>query len=191
MLTQQALTAEQHVAVEKRIGQRVVRVVRRAGALVDVLSDEIQFQVAADFRAGPTTANAVQNDFLGGVQRRNNTAVLLRQLQAAGLHVEGANRLEQRRFEFQVLPQFAEQPRQRLLHRLVGKQHLPQHRQQAVPGSACHQQHRLVPEVQHLTAALIDADHGVDRENQRAVGNRAIALAQRAEHGQAEAGQRQ
>ncbi|MNQ68952.1 hypothetical protein D3C85_835250 [compost metagenome] len=127
LLAQQALTAEQHVAVEERIGQGVVRVVRRAGALVDVLSEEVQFQVTADFRTRPTVADPVQDDFLGGVQCRDHATVLLRQFQSACFHVHLPDRLEQRRFQLQVKPKLPEQPRQALLHRLIGKQRLPQH----------------------------------------------------------------
>ena len=186
LLAQQALAAEQHVAVEERVGQGVVRVVRGTGALVDVLGEEVQLQVAADFRAWATVADPVQDDFLGGVQCGHHAAVLLGQFQAACFHVHLPDRLEQRRFQLQVKTQFTEQPRQALLHRLVGKQRLPQHREQAVPGRAGHQQHRFVPEIGDRTAALVHADHGVDRQDQRRRGNRAIAFAQGAEHGQAE-----
>jgi hypothetical protein len=81
LLAQQALAAEQHVAVEERLGQRVVRVVRGAGAFVDVLGEEVQLQVAADFRARPAVADPVQDDFLGGVQRGHHATVLLGQFQ--------------------------------------------------------------------------------------------------------------
>ncbi|MCY1417911.1 hypothetical protein D9M71_334570 [compost metagenome] len=189
LLAQQALAAEQHVAVEEGVGQGVVRVVRRTGTLVDVLGEEVQFEVAADFRPRAPVADPVQDDLLGGVQCRHHAAVLLGQLQAPRLHVHLPDRLEQRGFELQVKAQLAKQPRQALLHRLIGKQRLPQHRQQAVPGSTGHQQHRLVPDVGDRTATLVHADHGVDRKDQRRRGNRAIALAEGAEHGQAECGQ--
>ena len=191
LLAQQALAAEQHVAVEERLGQRVVRVVRRAGAFVNVLREEIQLQIAADFRAGSTVADPVQDDFLGRVQGGDHAAILLRQFEAAGFDVHLPDRLEQRGFQLQVQAQFTEQPRQTLLHRLIGKQCLPQHREQAVPRRASDQQHRLMPEVSDRAAALIDADHRVHRQNQRRRGDRAVTLAQRTEHGQAETGQRQ
>ncbi len=95
LLTQQTLTAEQHVAVEKRLGECVVGVMRRAGALVDVLCKEVQFQVAADFRSRPPVADPVQNDFLGGVQGRHHASVLLGQFQASRFHVHLPDRLEQ------------------------------------------------------------------------------------------------
>src|SRR3546814_7346018 len=53
LLAQQALAAEQHVAVEERVGQCVIGIVRGAGALVDILGEEVQLQVAADFRTRP------------------------------------------------------------------------------------------------------------------------------------------
>ncbi|MNK93077.1 hypothetical protein D3C87_1132220 [compost metagenome] len=191
LLAQQALAAEQHVAVEERFGQCVVRIVRRTRAFVDVLSEEVQFQVTADFRSGAAIADAVQDDFLGTVQRRHHATVLLGQFQPPGFDVHLPDRLEQRRFQLQVKAQLTEQARQTLLHRLVGKQRLPQHREQAVPRGTGDQQHRFVPEIGDRTAALINADHRVYRQNQRRRGNRAIALAERPEHGQAETGQRQ
>ena len=47
-----------------------------------------------------------------------------------------------------------------------------------------------MPEVSHRAAALVNADHGVDREDQRRRSNRPVAFAEGAEHGQAKAGQR-
>ncbi len=133
----------------------------------------------------------MQDDFLRRIQRGHHPAVLLGQLQAARFHVQLADRLEQRRFELEVMPQLAKQPRQALLHRLVGKQRLPQHRQRAVPGGAGHQQQRFMPEIRDGATALVHADHGVDRQDQGGRRNRAITLAQGAEHGQAEARQGQ
>ncbi|MNG22981.1 hypothetical protein D3C84_1075330 [compost metagenome] len=95
MLAQQALTAEQHVTVEERVGQGVVRVVRRTGALVDVLGEEVQLQVTADLRARPTVADPVQNDLLGCVEGRHHATVLLRQLQSPCFHVHLPDWLEQ------------------------------------------------------------------------------------------------
>ncbi|MNQ68953.1 hypothetical protein D3C85_835260 [compost metagenome] len=46
-----------------------------------------------------------------------------------------------------------------------------------------------MPEIGDRTAALVHADHGVDRQDQRRRSNRAIALAKGAEHGQAERGE--
>ncbi|MNY49728.1 hypothetical protein D3C86_1851810 [compost metagenome] len=48
-----------------------------------------------------------------------------------------------------------------------------------------------MPEVGHRSAALVDTDHGVDRQDQRRRSNRTIAFAQGAQHGQAETGQRE
>jgi hypothetical protein len=111
------------------------------------------------------------------------------QLQATCLHVHLPDRLEQGGFQLQVKAQLAEQSRQALLHWLIGKQRLPQHRQHAVPGRAGHQQQRLVPEIGDRTTALVHADHGVHRQDQRRRGNRAIAFAQGTEHGQAKRGE--
>ena len=166
MLAQQTLAAEHHITVEEGIGQGVVRVVRRAGTFVDVLREEIQLEVAAEFGAWPSIADPVQDDFLGGVQRRHHPAVLPGQFQPARFHVQFADRLEQRRLDLQVQPQFPEQPGQALLHRLIGKQRLPQHRQYPVPGGTGHQQQGFMPEVGDFAAALIHADHGVHGQNQ-------------------------
>ena len=65
---QQALAAKQHIAVEEGFGQFVVRVVRRAGAFVNVLGEEVQLQVAIDLGAGAAIADPMQNDLLGGVE---------------------------------------------------------------------------------------------------------------------------
>ncbi|MCY1417103.1 hypothetical protein D9M71_326230 [compost metagenome] len=189
LLAQQALAAEHHVAVEKRLGQRVVRVVRGTDPFMDVLGQEVQLEVAADLGVRLAVAHPVQDDFLGCVERRHHLAVLLGQLQAPGLDVEGADRFEQAGLELEVAAQLEEQLGQALLHRLVGKQRLPQHRQQAVPGCTGHQQHRLMPEIGDRATALVDADHGVDRQNQGRRGNRPITFAQGAEHRQAEGGQ--
>ncbi|MNF71235.1 hypothetical protein D3C76_427690 [compost metagenome] len=156
---------------------------------MDVLGEEIQLEVAAELGARAAIADPVQNDLLGGIERSNHTAILLGQFQAPGFDIELADRLEQLGLELEVIAQLAVQGGQALLHRLVGKQHLPQHRQRAIPGCAGHQQDGLVPEITDFTAALVHADHGVDRQNQGGRGDGTIALAQSAEHGQAEAGQ--
>ncbi|MNG18518.1 hypothetical protein D3C84_1025920 [compost metagenome] len=70
----------------------------------------------------------MQDDLLGCVERCHHLAVLLGQLQAPGLDVEGADGLEQAGLELEVAAQFEEQLGQALLHRLVGEQRLPQHR---------------------------------------------------------------
>ncbi|MNJ33158.1 hypothetical protein D3C77_278370 [compost metagenome] len=158
---------------------------------MDVLGQEVQLQVAADLGARAAVADPVQDDLLGGVECGHDPTVLLGQLQAPGLDVQLADRFEQRGLELEVAPQLAKQPRQALLHRLVGEQRLPQHRQQSVPGGAGHQQQRLVPEIGDFATTLVDADHGVDRENQRGRGDRAIAFTQCAEHGQGKTGQGQ
>ncbi len=108
----------------------------------------------------------MQDDFLGRVERRHYLAVLLGQLQAPGFDVEGADGFEQAGLELEVAAQLEEQLGQALLHRLVGKQRLPQHRQQPVPGCTRHQQQWFVPEVGDLAAALVHADHGVHRSDQ-------------------------
>ncbi|MCY1212614.1 hypothetical protein D9M72_243520 [compost metagenome] len=128
LLAQQALAAEQHIAVEEGFGQFVVGVVGRTGAFVDVLGQEIELEVAAHLGAGPAIADPVQDDFLGRIQRRHHLAVLPCQFQASRFHVELAHRLQQRGLQFEVLPQFQEQPGQALLHRLVGEERLPEHR---------------------------------------------------------------
>ena len=158
---------------------------------MDVLGQEIQLEVAADLGVGLAVADPVQDDFLGGVERGHHLAVLLGQLQARGLDVKGAHRFEQAGLELEVAAQLVEQLGQALLHRLVGEQRLPQHRQRTVPGRTSHQQQGFVPEVADLAAALVHTDHGVHRQDQRRRGNRAIALAQGAEHGQAEGRQGQ
>lgn len=190
LLVEQALAAEQHVAVEERLGQPVVRVVRGTGALVDVLGDEIELQVAAHLGARPTMAEAVENGLLGLVQRHHHLAVLPCQGEALALHVELAQRFEQARLDPQVFAQLEIQAGKTLLHRLVGEQRVPQHREQPVPGRPGHQQQRFVPDIGDLAAALVHADHGVDREDQGRRGDRRIALAEGAEEDHAERRQR-
>ncbi|MNZ54296.1 hypothetical protein D3C78_721940 [compost metagenome] len=158
---------------------------------MDILSEKVQLQVTADLRARPAIADPVQDDFLGRIERGHHAAILLRQFQAPGFHIQLTDRFEQGGLEFQIASQFTEQARQALLHRLVGEQCLPEHREQPVPGGTRYQQQRFVPEVADLTAALVHADHGVDRENQRGRGDGAVAFAQRAEHGQGKTGQGQ
>ncbi|MCY1449235.1 hypothetical protein D9M71_659610 [compost metagenome] len=62
--------------------------VRGAGALVDVLGDEVQLQVAADLRPRPTVAEAREDGFLGLVERHHQLAVLPRQGQALAFDVK-------------------------------------------------------------------------------------------------------
>ncbi|MNC26897.1 hypothetical protein D3C75_750480 [compost metagenome] len=166
LLAQQALAAEHHVAVEKSLGQGVVGIVRGTDPFMDVLGQEVQLEVAADLGVRLAVAHPVQDDFLGRVERRHHFAVLLGQLQAPGFDVKGADGFEQAGLELEVAAQLEEQFGQALLYRLVGKQRLPQHRQQPVPGRTCHQQQRFVPEVGDLAAALVHADHGVHRGDQ-------------------------
>ncbi|MNN29212.1 hypothetical protein D3C81_1428060 [compost metagenome] len=135
-------------------------------------------------------AEAREDGFLGPVERHHQLAVLPRQGQALAFDVELAQRFEQRRLDLQVVAQFEEQPRQALLHRLVGEQRIPQHRQQSVPGRAGHQQQRLAPQFAGR-AALVDADHGVDRQDQGGRGDRRIAFAEGAEQLHGEGRQRQ
>ena len=190
LLVEQALAAEQHVAVEERLGQPVVRVVRGTGALVDVLGDEIELQVAAHLGARPAMAETVENGLLGLVQRHHHLAVLPCQGEALALHVELAQRFEQARLDPQVFAQLEIQAGKTLLHRLVGEQRVPQYREQPVPGRPGHQQQRFVPDIGDLAAALVHADHGVDREDQGRRGDRRIALAEGAEEDHAERRQR-
>lgn len=177
--------------MEKRLGQCVVGVVRGTDTLVDILGQEVQLEVAAYLRVWLAVAHPVQDDLLGCVQRGHHLAVLLGQFQAPCLDVERADRFKQAGLELQVAAQLEEQSGQALLYRLVGKQRLPQHRQQPVPGRTCHQQQRFVPEVGDLAAALVHADHGVDRSDQGGRSDGAVALAQRPEHGQAKGSQGQ
>ncbi|MCY1427390.1 hypothetical protein D9M71_432360 [compost metagenome] len=177
--------------MEERLGQPVVRVVRGTGALVDVLGDEVELEVAADLRPRPAVAEAGEDGLLGLVERHHQPAVLPRQGQAPAFHVELAQRFEQGRLDLQVFAQLEEQPRQALLHRLVGEGRVPQHRQQAVPGGAGEQQQGLAPEVAGGAAALVDADHGVDRQDQGGRGDRRIAFAEGAEQLHGEGRQRQ
>ena len=190
MEAQQALAAKQHIAVKERFGQFVVRVMRGTGAFVNILGEEVQLQITADFRSRPAIADPVQDDFLGRIQRCHHPTVLFGQGQAAFFHIQLTQRFEQRGLEREVLAQLAKQPRQAVLHRLVGEQRIPQHRQQSIPGRACHQQQRLLPEARRA-AALLHADHAVHRENQRGRAEGGVAFAQCAEHGQGKARQRQ
>ena len=186
LLAQQALAAEHHIAVEERFGQCVVGIVRGTDPLMDVLSQKVQLQITADLGVRLAVANPVQDDFLGCVQRRHYFAILLGQFQAAGFRVQVADRLEQVGLELEVAAKLHEQLCQALLHRLVGEQRLPQDREQPIPRRTGHQQQRFVPEIADLPAALVHADHGVHREDQRRRGDGAVAFAQGTEHGQGE-----
>ena len=95
LLAQQALAAEHHIAVKEGVGQSVVRVVRRTGALVDILGEEIQLQVSAEFGPGPRVADAVQDDFFGRVQCGDHLAILPRKVQTPGFYIQRADRFEQ------------------------------------------------------------------------------------------------
>ncbi|MNQ53729.1 hypothetical protein D3C85_677770 [compost metagenome] len=67
---------------------------------------------------------------------------------------------------------------------------MPDHRQHPVPGRARHQQQRFQPQAGDA-AALLHADHAVDRQDQGRRAQGGVALAEGAEHGQGEAGQGQ
>ncbi len=177
--------------MEEGFGEGLVRVVRRADTLVQVLGEEVQLQVVIDLAAGATTAQAVQQGFLGRIQGADHPAVLLRQLEPALFDVQLAHRFEQRGLVAEIQAQLAIQSRQALLHRLVGEQRVPAYRQQAIPGGAGHQQQWVAPELLQLAVALVGGDHAVDGEDQRGLGDRAVAFAERTEHDQGEGGQRQ
>lgn len=132
----------------------------------------------------------MQDDLLGRVERGDDAAILLGQLQAALFHIQLAHGFEQRRLELEVLAQFAKQPGQGELYRLMGEQRVPDHREQAVPGGAGYQQQRFQPQAGDA-AALLDADHAVHRENQGAGTQGGEAFTECAEHGQAEGGKGQ
>ena len=88
---------------------------------MNVLGEKVQLQVAADLRPRTAIADPVQDDFLGRIQRRHHATVLFGQGQAAFFHIQLTQRFEQRGLEREVLAQLAKQPRQAVLHRLVGK----------------------------------------------------------------------
>ncbi len=137
---QQALTAVQHVAVEEGFGQGLIGVMRGADPLVQVLGKKVQLQVMVDPAPGRAIAEAMQQGFLGLVQRGHHAAVLLGQLKAAFFEIQLQHRLEQRRLEPEVFAQLPIQAGQAVLHRLVGEDRVPQDRQQPVPGRARDQQ---------------------------------------------------
>ncbi|MCW0450337.1 hypothetical protein NB706_003171 [Xanthomonas sacchari] len=192
---QQALAAVQHVAVEERVGQRLVRVVRGTGALVEVLRHVVQAEIQARLHAGPAgAAEAADDRGLGRVECGHHLRVLLGQRQPPRVQVALPHRLEQGRLEPQVAAQLQVQPRQPLAHRPVGEQHRPQHRQHRVPAGAEQQQGHAVPGVAADVAvlgAVVQADHRVDRQRHRGLGDGGVAFAERAEQGQGEGGQRQ
>ncbi|KAF1051720.1 MAG: hypothetical protein GAK43_02287 [Stenotrophomonas maltophilia] len=158
---------------------------------MNVLGDEVQLQVAADLRSRAAVAQATENGFLGLVQRHHQATVLPRQGQAPAFHIEFAQWLEQARLDLQVLAQLAIQARQALLYRLVGEQRVPGDREHPVPGRAKRQQQGFEPDLRDFSAALVDADHGVDGQDQRGRGDGRVALAQRAQQGHAEGRQGQ
>jgi len=144
-----------------------------------------------DLAAAAAVAQAIQQRLLGCVERAYDPAVLLRKFQAALFHVQLTHRLEQCGLVAKIQAQLAVQPRQTLLHRLMGEQRVPAHRQQAVPGRTRHQQHGIAPQMLQCAIALIGRDHAVDRENQGGLGNGPVALTERTEHDQREGGKRQ
>ena len=50
---------------------------------MNVLGQEVELQVATDLRARTPIADAVQDDFLRGIQRSDDSAILLSQFQAS------------------------------------------------------------------------------------------------------------
>ncbi len=189
---EQALAAIQHIAVEERVGERLVRIVRGTGALMEVLRHVIQAEIQARLHARPPrAAEAAHDGGLGRIERADHLGVLFGQGQPACMQVALAHRFEQIGLELEIAAQFEKQPRQPLAHRAIGEQDGPQDRQHAVPGGADQQQRRAVPGDQRIAAAmLVHADHGVDRQGHRGLRDRGIALAQRTEQGQRERGQR-
>ena len=143
---QQVLAAEQHVAVEKRLGQRVVRVVRRTHPLVDVLRHEVALQQhRRDCRArgGCRCGRSAP----AGCRSAPVTTRSLRRASASCRRVvdHAVQRREQRRLAVQLVGQRVEQPRQRMAHRLLRRQRAPQQREHAVPRGAGQQQRRFAP----------------------------------------------
>ena len=156
-----------------------------------VLRHEIQAQVAVHARTAAAGVEPAEDAFLGDVERIHHLPVLLRQRQPAHLHVHAAHRLEQRGLEPQVVAQHAVELGQVLLHRLEHEHRAPQHRQQPVPRGATQQQRGLQPCPFGRAALVGDADGGVDGEDQRAIGNGLVALADGAQHGDAEGARHQ
>ncbi len=190
---EQALAAVQHIAMEESIDQRTVRVVRGTGALVEILCHVIEAQVQAGVHAWPPgTAEAGEDRGLGLVQRTDHAPVLLGQVELATLQVGLAHRLEQCCLQLQVAAQFNVQARHAFADRTVGEQRGPQDRQQAVPDRTGQQvADRFQRAVQVAGTVLFQADHGVDRQRYRGLGDRRVAFAERTQQGQPERGQRQ
>ena len=191
---QYAVGAVQHIGMEEGRAQVGIRVVRGAGALVEILRHVVQPQVQA--RAHPRPAGAAEtgeDGVLGGVQRRDHAPVLLGQRQLHRGMVGIVHRLEHRRFQAQVMAQLAIQPGQCLAHRAVGKQRRPHDRQQPVAGCPCEQVADLVPgqRGRRIGGQLVQRDHRVQRQGHRGLADRAVTFAQRAEQGQREGRQRQ
>ncbi|MNS77472.1 hypothetical protein D3C72_1110540 [compost metagenome] len=189
---EQALAAVQHVAVEERIDQRAVRIVRGAGALMEILCHVVQAQVQAGVDAGPAgAAKARQDRRLRLVQRADHAAVLFGQVELAALQVRLAHGFEQGGLELQVTAQFYVQAGHALAHRPVGEQRGPQNRQQPVPDRTRQQvADRVQRTVQVMGAMLLQADHGVDGQGDGRLGDGRVTLAECAEQCQAERGQR-
>ena len=71
---------------------------------MQVLGEKVELEVAADPAAAACLAHAVQQGFLGRVERADHPAVLLRELDATLLDVELAHRFEQRSLQPDVAP---------------------------------------------------------------------------------------
>jgi len=189
---EQALAAVQHVAVEERIDQRAVGVMRGAGAFVEILRHVVQAQIQAGIDARPAgAAEAGEDCGLRFVQCPDHAAVLFGQVQLSALQVGFAHRLEQGGLQLQVAAQFNVQAGYALAHRAVGEQRGPQDRQQAVPDRADQQVAGRFHGAGQVAGAavLLQADHGVDGQRHRGLGDGRVALAQCTQQGQAERGQ--
>ncbi len=160
---------------------------RARGILCHVIEAQVQAGVHA---RPPGTAEAGENRGLGLVQCADHAPVLLGQVELAALQVGLTYRFEQGGLQLQVAAQLDVKPRHALAHRSVGEQCGPQDRQQSVPEGARQQvADRLQRGVQVAGTVLLQPDHRVDRQRYRGLGDGCVALAERAQQGQAEGGQ--
>ena len=184
---QQPLKAEQDLVVAPVVAQQMILQMRGAGALVDILRHKVVVQAAAGAARSAIAAQAALQRAFSQVQLRNQLAVDHRGADQGGVVLRLAVGIEQIRLGFKILRQLRVAARQLFLHRPHREHQMAEQRQHVVPERPDQQQYRL-----HIPLRKEpDAQHGVNRNQQRAKGDGGVALAERAQQNKAPGGERQ
>ncbi len=148
---------------------------------MNILRHEIVMQAATGAaRSAIAAQTALQRGFCQ-IKLRHQLAVNHRGADQRRVILRVAVGIEQVRFGLKVLRQLRIAARQLLLHRPHRKHQVAEQRQHVVPERADQQQYRL-----HIPLRKKpDAQHGVDRNQQRAKGDSGVTLAERAEQNKA------